>query len=143
MLYEVITGFLFSADRKHINWSLVIKGILLQVVLALLILKAPYVEGFFEFLSRAFVKVVDMAHEGATFVFGSFIDGTVNPYVKNFATWILPSVIFFSALTSLMYYWGILQRVVMGRITSYNVCYTKLLRGGYPVVVGRLRSGGH
>ncbi len=110
----LLLGFLFSADRKHINWSLVIKGILLQVVLALLILKAPYVEGFFEFLSRAFVKVVDMAHEGATFVFGSFIDGTVNPYVKNFATWILPSVIFFSALTSLMYYWGILQRVVMG-----------------------------
>lgn len=110
----LLLGFLFSADRKHINWPLVIKGILLQVVLALLILKAPYVEEFFEFLSRGFVKVVDMAHEGATFVFGSFIDGTVNPYVKNFATWILPSVIFFSALTSLMYYWGILQRVVMG-----------------------------
>lgn len=114
MIALVFIGFLFSADRKNIKWSLVIKGILLQVVLALLILKAPYVEGFFEFISRAFVKVVDMAHYGATFVFGSFMDGQVNPYVKNFATWILPSVIFFSALTSLLYYWGILQRVVFG-----------------------------
>ncbi|MCH2224451.1 MAG: Na+ dependent nucleoside transporter [Crocinitomicaceae bacterium] len=55
-----------------------------------------------------------MAHHGAEFVFGSFLDGKVNPYIKNFATWILPSVIFFSALTSLLYYWGILQRVVIG-----------------------------
>lgn len=114
MLALLLLGFLFSADRKHINWALVIKGILLQLVLALLILKAPFVEDFFDFLSRAFVKVVEMAHEGATFVFGSFVDGQVNPYVKNFATWILPSVIFFSALTSLMYYWGILQKVVQG-----------------------------
>lgn len=114
MLALLFLGYLFSADRKHINWSLVIKGVLLQLVLALLILKAPFVETFFDFLSKGFVKVVEMAHEGATFVFGSFVDGQVNAYVKNFATWILPSVIFFSALTSLMYYWGILQKVVIG-----------------------------
>ncbi|TNE76222.1 MAG: Na+ dependent nucleoside transporter [Bacteroidetes bacterium] len=114
MLALLFLGFVFSADRKHINWPLVLKGVLLQVVLALLILKAPFVEDFFEFLSKGFVKVVDMAHNGATFVFGSFMDGTVNPYIKNFATWILPSVIFFSALTSLMYYWGVLQKVVIG-----------------------------
>lgn len=112
--FLLFIGFLFSSDRKHINWGLVLKGTLLQVTLALLILKAPYVEGFFEFLSKGFVKVVDMAHHGAEFVFGSFIDGKVNPYIKNFATWILPSVIFFSALTSLMYYWGILQKIVIG-----------------------------
>lgn len=114
LLALVFVGYLFSADRKNISWKLVIKGVLLQLILALLILKAPYVEGFFEFLSRAFVKVVDMAHYGAEFVFGSFLDGKVNIYVKNFATWILPSVIFFSALSSLLYYWGILQKVVIG-----------------------------
>jgi concentrative nucleoside transporter, CNT family len=107
-------AYLFSSSRRNINWPLVFKGVLLQLVLALLILKAPYVEGVFDFLSRGFVKVVDMAHHGAEFVFGSFIDGKVNPYIKNFATWILPSVIFFSALTSLLYYWGILQKVVIG-----------------------------
>ena len=110
----IFIGYLFSADRKSINWSLVIKGIALQAVLALLILKVPFVEGFFDFLSKAFVKVVDMAHYGAEFVFGDFLTGEVNGYVRNFATWILPSVIFFSALTSLLYYWGILQRVVHG-----------------------------
>jgi CNT family concentrative nucleoside transporter len=110
----LLLGYLFSSSRKNINWPLVLKGTILQLILALLILKAPYVEGVFDFLSRGFVKVVDMAHHGAEFVFGSFIDGKVNPYIKNFATWILPSVIFFSALTSLLYYWGILQKVVIG-----------------------------
>ena len=110
----IFIGFLFSSDRKSINWKLVGKGILLQVVLALLILKAPYVEGFFEWISAKFVRVVDMAHEGAIFVFGDFQGGGVNMYVRNFATWILPSVIFFSALSALLYYWGILQRVVWG-----------------------------
>jgi CNT family concentrative nucleoside transporter len=114
ILALIFVGYLFSADRKNISWSLVIKGILLQLVLALLILKAPFVEQIFEFISRGFVKVIDMAHEGATFVFGDFSGGGINPYVRNFATWILPSVIFFSALSSLLYYWGILQRVVMG-----------------------------
>lgn len=114
ILALVFVGFLLSSDRKHINWSLVIKGILLQVVLALLILKVPFVEDLFDYISKAFVKVVDMAHAGATFVFGDFVSGDVNIHVKNFATWILPSVIFFSALSGLLYYWGILQKVVIG-----------------------------
>jgi len=112
MLALIFIGFLFSSDRKSINWSLVIKGVLLQLVLALLILKVPGVELVFDFISRAFVKTVNFAHDGATFIFGDFLTGQVNPYVKNFATWILPTVIFFSALSSLLYYWGILQRVV-------------------------------
>lgn len=114
MLVLIAIGYLVSSNRKAINWSLVIKGSLLQLILALLILKVPGVEMVFEFLSRMFVRTVEFAHEGATFVFGDFSSGQVNPYVKNFATWILPSVIFFSALSSLFYYWGILQRVVWG-----------------------------
>ena len=57
MVALILIGFLFSSDRKSINWSLVIKGILLQAVLALLILKAPYVEGLFEWISSKFVRV--------------------------------------------------------------------------------------
>lgn len=112
MLFLIVIGFLLSSDRKNINWPLVIKGVLLQLVLALLILKVPGVEYIFDFISRAFVKTVNFAHNGASFVFGDFMSGQVNPYVKNFATWILPSVIFFSALSSLLYYWGILQKIV-------------------------------
>lgn len=112
MAVLIFIGFVFSGDRKSINWPLVIKGVLLQLALALLILKVPGVELVFDFISRAFVKTVNFAHEGAQFVFGDFVTGDVNLYVKNFATWILPSVIFFSALSSLLYYWGILQKVV-------------------------------
>ena len=107
-------AFLASNNRKKINLRLVLSGLGLQMLIALLILKVPFVEGFFDFLSKGFVRVVDMAHFGAQFVFGSFMDGQVNPYIKNFATWILPSVIFFSALSSLLYYWGILQKIVIG-----------------------------
>ena len=114
MIVLILIAFSLSRNRKQINWSLVLKGILLQVVLALLILKVPFVEVGFDFISKAFVKVVDMAHEGALFVFGSVVDGEMSPLVKNFVTWILPSVIFFSALSSLLYYWGLLQKVVLG-----------------------------
>lgn len=112
MVALIFIGFLFSSDRKSINWPLVLKGVLLQLVLALLILKVPGAELVFDFISRAFVKTVNFAHDGASFVFGDFMTGEVNPYIRNFATWILPSVIFFSALSSLLYYWGVLQKVV-------------------------------
>ena len=114
MFSLLFIAFLISRNRKAINWKLVGKGILLQIVLALLILKVPFVEVGFDFISKGFVRVVDMAHEGAMFVFGSVITGEMSPLVKNFVTWILPSVIFFSALSSLLYYWGILQRIVFG-----------------------------
>lgn len=112
MLALVTIAFLISKNKRHINWSLVVKGILLQLVLALLILKVPFIEYGFDFISKGFVRVVDMAHEGAMFVFGSVVNGEMSPIVKNFVTWILPSVIFFSALTSLLYYWGFLQKIV-------------------------------
>jgi len=112
MIGLVLIAFLLSRNRKGINWPLVVKGILLQLILALLILKVPMIESIFDFISKGFVRVVDMAHEGAEFVFGSVVTGEMSPLVKNFVTWILPSVIFFSALTSLLYYWGLLQKVV-------------------------------
>lgn len=112
MIGLVAIGFLLSKNRGAVNWALVAKGILLQLILALLILKVPFIEYGFDFISKGFVRVVDMAHEGAEFVFGSVVTGEMSPLVKNFVTWILPSVIFFSALTSLLYYWGLLQKVV-------------------------------
>lgn len=110
----VVTAFLLSKNRSRINWSIIVKGILLQIFLAFLILKVPFVERGFDFISKAFVKVIEMAHEGALFIFSSVVTGEMHPMVMNFATWVLPSVIFFSALTSLFYYWGILQKLVYG-----------------------------
>jgi CNT family concentrative nucleoside transporter len=114
LLFVLGLAYLLSNDRKSINWSLVIKGMALQLVLAVLILKVPFVAGIFDFLAKAFTKVVNMSHSGASFVFSSFGDVEMNPILMNFVTWILPSVIFFSALSSLLYYWGILQKFVYG-----------------------------
>ncbi|MFA5573548.1 MAG: nucleoside transporter C-terminal domain-containing protein [Brumimicrobium sp.] len=110
----LVIAYLFSKNRKRINWPLVIKGILLQIIIAVLILEVPFIEKIFDFLSQAFVKVVDMSHEGAMFLFSSVITGEMSPMVVNFVTWVLPSILFFSALSSLFYYWGILQKIVYG-----------------------------
>lgn len=105
-------AWLLSANRKRIPWHLVWKGIALQIVLALLILKVPYVDGIFDFISRGFVKVSSFAGNGVDFLLGQFGSGVVDGSFMNFAFRILPTVIFFSALTSLLYYLGILQWVV-------------------------------
>lgn len=105
-------GFLFSKNRKNIDWKLVGKGTILQVILAVLILKVPLISTVFDFLAKAFARVIEFAHNGALFLFGQ--GDTMPPMMKNFAFWILPSVIFFSALSSLLYYFGILQFIVKG-----------------------------
>lgn len=105
-------AFLFSKNRKGIDWKLVGKGTLLQVVLAILILKVPFVSVIFDFLAKSFARVIEFAHDGAVFLFGQ--GDTMPPMMQNFAFWILPSVVFFSALSSLLYYFGILQFVVKG-----------------------------
>jgi CNT family concentrative nucleoside transporter len=112
LLFVLGLAYLLSSDRRAINWALVGKGIALQLVLALLILKVPFVESLFDFLAKGFTTVVNMSHDGATFIFRSMGDAEMNPVLMNFVTWILPSVIFFSALSSLLYYWGILQKFV-------------------------------
>ncbi len=112
LLVLFLIGFLFSKNKKAINWKLVLKGTLLQVVLAILILKVPLVSNVFDFLAKAFARVIEFAHNGALFLFGQ--GDTMPSMMKNFAFWILPSVIFFSALSSLLYYFGILQFVVKG-----------------------------
>jgi CNT family concentrative nucleoside transporter len=112
MLVILFVAFIFSKNRKAISWPLVLKGIALQIILAILILKLPLISSLFDFLAKAFARVIEFAHDGAVFLFGQ---GDMMPnMMKNFAFWILPSVIFFSALSSLLYYFGILQFVVKG-----------------------------
>lgn len=112
MLILFAVAFLFSKNRKGIDWRLVLKGSLLQIVLAILILKVPFVSVIFDFLAKSFARVIEFAHDGALFLFGQ--GDTMPPMMQNFAFWILPSVVFFSALSSLLYYFGILQFVVKG-----------------------------
>jgi CNT family concentrative nucleoside transporter len=108
----LLIAFAFSKDRKNINWTLVVKGLLLQFVFAIGILKVPFVESIFESISSGFIKVISFTQAGTDFLFASFITGKIEAPLVNFLVQVLPTIIFFSALTSLFYYLGILQRVV-------------------------------
>ena len=107
----IFLAFIFSRNKKNINWSLVIKGLLIQLFLALMILKVPIVQNLFEWVSSIFVTVLQFSKEGALFLFGETLVNS-NEFGAIFAFQILPTIIFFSALTSLLFYLGILQKVV-------------------------------
>jgi CNT family concentrative nucleoside transporter len=105
-------AYLFSTNRKAINWRTIGGAFVLQLILAVLILKVPYVDTAFDWLSKGFVKVIGFTDFGSDFLFGSFIDGKVDNALLNFAFRVLPTIVFFSALSALMYYLGILQMIV-------------------------------
>ena len=107
-------AWVFSADRKSINWKLVGKGLLIQLVFAFLILKVPAVESVFDWVSTKFIRVIGFTQLGTDFLFGSFVTGKIENGLVNFVFNILPTIVFFSALTSLLFYLGILQKVVYG-----------------------------
>lgn len=109
----VAIAWLLSSDRKKINWVTVGGAFALQLILALLILKVPFVNEGFDWLAKAFVKVISFTNDGSDFLFGSFaLNGQVHEGLINFAFRILPTIVFFSALSALFYYWGILQKIV-------------------------------
>ena len=108
----LLIAFAFSRDRKNIDWILVGKGLLLQFVFAIGILKIPFVASIFESISSGFIKVISFTQAGTDFLFASFITGKIEAPLINFMVQVLPTIIFFSALTSLFYYLGILQRIV-------------------------------
>lgn len=108
----ILIAYLFSTNRKAISWRVVATGIASQLVLAFAILKLPWVRAAFELFGKVFVKVLDFTRDGSTFLFGNLLD--VNSIGFVFALQILPTIIFFSALTSVLFYLGIIQKVVYG-----------------------------
>jgi CNT family concentrative nucleoside transporter len=112
MLTLVGIAFLFSVNRRAIDWKVVLIGLGLQLALAVGVLYVPFIQYFFEFVGKLFVLVLDFTKAGTEFLFKSFGSGTVESAMQNFAVQILPTIIFFSALTSLLFYLGIIQKVV-------------------------------
>ena len=102
-------AYALSFDRKRIDWKLVGGGLLIQLVLALAILHLPVISHLLEGCGKVFVKVMDFTGEGLTFLLGPYAS-KANGY--SFLLHSLPVVIFFSALVSICYYWGIIQRIV-------------------------------
>ena len=112
MFVLVMIAWLFSANRKKVDWVVIGKGLAIQLLLAICILYIPFVASFFEFIGKIFVKVLDFTKIGSEFLFGSLMD--MNSVGMIFAFQILPTIIFFSALTSVLFYWGVIQVVVKG-----------------------------
>ncbi|MDH6305125.1 CNT family concentrative nucleoside transporter [Parabacteroides sp. PF5-5] len=109
MISIVAVCYLMSYNRKRIDWKLVGGGLLLQLILALSILYIPFVGLLFEWVGKAFVKLMDFTHAGIAFLLGPYADKTQG---FSFLLHSLPIVIFFSAIVSLFYHWGIIQRIV-------------------------------
>lgn len=107
-------GFLFSSRRKSINWKVIFTALLVQITIALLVLKVPFVQLSFEFIGKLFIKVLDSSNAGGDFLFKSFVTNSMEVGLINFAFRILPTIIFFSALTSILFYYGIIQKIVYG-----------------------------
>ena len=112
MAFLILIAYLFSTNRSAINWSLIGKGMALQFIIAFLVLKVPFVEWGFSWLSGKFVELISYTDAGVEFLFANMGTGIMESALGNFAFRVLPTIIFFSALVSLFYYWGILQKVV-------------------------------
>ena len=112
MAFLIVIAWLFSANRKAVNWALVGKGLALQLIIAFLVLQVPFVETGFDYISKAFVWVIAKTDIGTDFLFGQLGIGKVQAPLLTFAIKVLPTIIFFSALVSLFYYWGLVQKIV-------------------------------
>lgn len=114
MFVLILISYLLSSNRKAINWRTVGLGLGAQIILAIGVLKVPIVQSFFEWVGSLFIAVLDFTMEGTKFLFAAFSTGKIEAPLVTFAISILPTVIFFSALTSVLFYLGIIQRVVKG-----------------------------
>ncbi len=112
MVVLIIIAYIFSSNRKAISWRVVLIGLSIQVSLAIGILYVPFIRKIFEFAGKLFVLVLDFTKAGSEFLFGSLLD--MDKMGMIFAFQILPTVVFFSALTSLLFYLGIIQKIVYG-----------------------------
>ncbi len=106
----ILLSWLFSSNRRAVSWKVVVTGLIIQICLALGILFIPVIESFFEFVGKIFVVILDFTRIGSTFLFNDLMDIDSIGFV--FALQILPTIIFFSALTSVLFYFGIIQKVV-------------------------------
>lgn len=104
-------AYALSESRKSIQWRTVISGILLQIVFGLLILKTDFGRNIFSTLGTGFNAILGYTGEGARFLFGNLATPS-DSLGFIFATMVLPTIIFMSALMSVLYHVGIMQKIV-------------------------------
>ena len=111
MITLLIIAFLFISNRRAINWKTIGLGLGFQLVIAVGVLKVPFVQSIFEGIGQVFISILDFTRAGSKFLFeGLVVDMDTFGFI--FAFQVLPTIIFFSALTSVLFYLGIIQKVV-------------------------------
>ena len=114
--------FVFSNNKKAVDWKLVATGVILQIAFAALVLLVPGGREVFDWLGQVFVKVLSFVNAGSSFIFGSMMD--VKTYGFIFAFQVLPTIIFFAALMAVLYHLNVMQAVV--RAMTWAI--TKVMR---------------
>jgi concentrative nucleoside transporter, CNT family len=107
----ILIAYLFSENRRAVPWRLVGAGLVLEIICGVMVLKVDSVRIAVDWVGQRFVDILDFNRAGSEFLFGSLVTNTKS-FGFIFAFNVLPTIIFFSALTSLLFYAGILQRVV-------------------------------
>ena len=110
MFTLIAFAYLLSNNRKAISWKLVGIGILTQITIAICIIKISLIKKFFGIISSLFVKILDFTNAGTSMLLGEF--SSIDKYGFIFVFQALPIIIFFSALTSILFYFGIIQKIV-------------------------------
>ncbi len=111
MFSLIVIAFLCSANRKAINWKRVAVGLSLQIVIAVGVLKVSFIQGAFELVGKLFIEILEYTKAGSSFLFAGLISD-MDSFGYIFAFQVLPTIIFFSALTSLLFYLGVIQWIV-------------------------------
>jgi len=121
MVSLLLIAYLFSSNRKAIKWKTVGIGLAFQLIIAVGVLKVPFIQTIFEGVGKLFIKVLEFTKAGSGFLFGDLMNSDSFGFI--FAFQVLPTILFFSALTSVLFYLGIIQKVVKGMA----VVLTKIL----------------
>ncbi len=111
MLTLIFIAYLFSANRRAINWRTVGIGLTFQLIIAVGVLKVSFVQKAFEFVGGLFIEVLNFTRAGSQFLFEGLVND-IDSFGYIFAFQVLPTIVFFSALTSVLFYLGIIQKVV-------------------------------
>ena len=112
MLALLLIAYFFSSNKKAINWKTVLIGLAAQMLLAIGVLKITFVKNIFEFVGKIFVLILDFTRAGSEFLLGGMMN--IDSFGFIFLFQVLPTIIFFSALTSVLFYLGIIQVIVKG-----------------------------
>ena len=108
----IFIAYLLSNNKKRIDWKTIIIGLLSQLIIAVAVLKIDFVRMVFEKIGQGFLAIVTFTNQGSRILFGDLADSS--KYGEIFVFQVLPVIIFFSALTSVLYYYRIIQKVVSG-----------------------------